>query len=387
MKNNWIRTTLPIAAVFAVRMLGLFMLIPVLTLYAQNLTNADPQSIGVALGIYGLTQGLFQIPFGLLSDRFGRKPLLIIGLGLFILGSILGAFSRTIETLIIARLLQGAGAIGSVLIALLADLTPDADRTKAMALIGASIGMTFLIAVVISPSLTHTFGLSGLFHIMVILGCIGLFLVYRVIPTPNLASSHKAVAPTSVLFIEVIKNTALLRLNASIFFQHAILTATFYVIPHTLQRFIQEGALHQTWHFYLPVMLGAFILMIPIMRFAEKHKQVKICVMLTIALSGIAQALLAYHMQQWILFIGLMLIYFIAFNFLEATLPSLISRLAPPHAKGTAMGIYSSCQFLGLFCGGVFAGILAAHCSESSILAFNALITLLWLGLVRGIGH
>ena len=231
MKNSWLNSVIPIAALFSFRMLGLFMLIPVFTVYANHLTAATPMLMGIALGSYGLSQGLLQIPFGMLSDRFGRKPIITIGLLLFACGSLLGAFSTSIYSMIIARTLQGTGAIGSVLIALLADLTPDEQRTKAMAVIGVSIGLSFSLAMVLSPAITHYFGLSGIFYLTSFLALLGLVLLHAVIPTPKKEPFHIDSEANPALFKEVLYNRHLQRLNLGIFCQHFILTATFFPSP------------------------------------------------------------------------------------------------------------------------------------------------------------
>lgn len=378
MKYSWSKTVFPIAAIFSFRMLGLFLLIPVFTLYAMNLKGATPTLMGLALGSYGLTQGLCQIPFGMLSDRFGRKPMITIGLILFACGSLLGALTDSISGMILARTLQGTGAIGSVLIALLADLTPDEQRTKAMAVIGMTIGTSFSLAMVLSPAITHRFGLSGIFYLTAFLSILGILLLNIVIPNPLKERFHSDSETNPALFRSVMSNFNLQRLNLGIFCQHFILTATFFSIPMILRDQVIQGHLTQQWHFYLPLMICAFILMIPFIIVAEKKKMMRGIFLIAVFITAFTQGLLAIYSHYWSVLCLLMLCYFIAFNFLEASLPSLISKQASPNNKGTAMGIYSTCQFLGIFAGGTIAGILYQIQGSQIIFITNAVIALLW---------
>lgn len=378
MKYSWTKTVVPIATLFSFRMLGLFLLIPVFSIYAQHLHHATPTLIGLALGIYGLAQGLLQIPFGLLSDKLGRKPMITAGLILFAVGSFWGAITESIYGMIIARTLQGTGAIGSVLIALLADLTADEERTKAMAVVGMSIGISFSLAMVISPALTHHFGLAGIFYLTTVLATLGIIILHLIIPTPVKERFHVDSEPNPALFKKVILNTQLQRLNLGIFCQHFILTATFFAIPFILNKEVQQGHLSQQWHFYLPLMIVSFICMIPFIILAEKKKIMKKVFSTSVLIMTLSQLILAYFYQYWLILCTLMLLYFIAFNILEAALPSLISKQAHPSSKGTAMGVYSTSQFLGLFAGGALAGLMYQWNSSQSIFLMNALIGSLW---------
>jgi MFS family permease len=360
-------------------MLGLFMLIPVFTVYATQLTSATPTLIGIALGSYGLSQGLLQIPFGMLSDRFGRKPIITLGLILFVCGSLLGAFSTSIYSMIIARILQGTGAIGSVLIALLADLTPDEQRTKAMAVIGVTIGMSFSLAMILSPAITHYFGLAGIFYLTAFLATFGLILLHGVIPNPKKEPFHLDSEANPVLFLQVLGNAHLQRLNLGIFCQHFILTATFFAIPILLQQQMKAGHLAQQWHFYLPLMVLSFLVMVPFLTLAEKKRKIKPVFLVSVIVTCICQFILAFTYQQWWAICSLMFVYFVVFNILEASLPSLVSRQASAESKGTAMGIYSSSQFLGIFAGGALAGVLYQFAGSQGIFFINGAISLLWL--------
>ncbi|OCH97289.1 MFS transporter [Legionella jamestowniensis] len=378
MKHSWLKAVFPIAAIFSFRMLGLFMLIPVFTVFAGKLEGATPTLIGFALGSYGLSQGLLQMPFGMLSDRFGRKPILTIGLIIFACGSLIGALSHSIYTMIVARVLQGTGAIGSVLIALMADLTPDEYRTRAMAVIGMTIGLSFSLAMVVSPAITHHFGLAGIFYLTTFLALIGLYLLHVVIPTPRKESFHVDSEANPSLLKLVLSNPHLQRLNIGIFFQHYILTSTFFVIPLLLQQQIEQQHLAQQWHFYLPLMFFSFIFMIPFILLAEKKRKMKLVFTSSVFAVSLMQLFLAFMNHQWLILWILMFIYFIAFNILEATLPSLISKQSDPMSKGTAMGVYSSSQFLGIFAGGALAGILYQLGGSMVIFMVNAFLGGLW---------
>ncbi len=355
------------------------MLIPVFTIFATELRGATPALIGFALGSYGLSQGILQMPFGMLSDRFGRKPVLTVGLLIFACGSLLGALSHSIYMMILARTLQGTGAIGSVLIALLADLTPDEQRTKAMAVIGMTIGLSFGLAIVISPALTNSFGLASIFYLTTFLALFGLLLLHTLIPTPKKERFHLDSEASPTLFKAVIQNKHLGRLNAGIFLQHFILTATFFVIPMLLQQQVKLGNLTQQWYFYLPLMLLSFVFMIPFIILAEKKRQMKAVFFISVLLTSLSQWVLAIESQNWLIFCVLMFFYFVAFNILEATLPSLVSKQAPLTSKGTAMGVYSSCQFLGIFAGGSTAGLLYQFAGSTGIFICNGIVSLLWL--------
>ena len=381
MKSPWLTSVLPISALFSFRMLGLFMLIPIFTVYANQLTHATPTTIGIALGSYGLSQGLLQIPFGILSDRFGRKPIITVGLILFALGSLVGALSTSIVGMITARTLQGMGAIGSVLIALLADLTSDEQRTKAMAVIGATIGLSFSLAMVLSPALAESFGLSGIFYFTTLLALLGLLLLHTIIPTPDKLPFVLDIKNRRTQLQSVLQNAHLQRLNASIFFQHAILTATFFVIPMLLKRHVIEGHLSEQWHFYLPIMMASFLTMVPFIILAEKRQQMKSIFIGAVVITSICQWILAFAPPTFLVLCGLMFAYFVAFNILEASLPSLVSKQANIHHKGTAMGVYSSSQFLGIFVGGTFAGIVYQHIGSEGVFITNGVLSLLWLGI------
>ena len=362
MANNEATGMLPVekraagslAGIFALRMLGLFMLLPVLALYAESFEGATPMLMGVALGIYGLTQAMFQIPFGMLSDRIGRKKVIAIGLLIFAAGSVVAAQATTIEGIIIGRALQGAGAIAAAAMALLADLTREEQRTKAMATFGMSIGVSFMMAIIIGPILNGWIGVSGIFWLTGALALLGIIVLFKVVPTPVHSHMHHDAETDPAQFGDVLKDGQLLRLDFGIFALHLILTAMFVVIPIGLRDAGLVAGDH--WMVYLGVMLVSVAIMVPMIIVAEKKGKMKEMFSLAIVLVAFAQFGLWQLSDSLWGVILMMVLFFGGFNLLEATLPSLISKMAPADKKGTAMGVYSSSQFFGAFVGGVLGG-------------------------------
>jgi MFS family permease len=373
--DNWLKSSIAIALIFICRMQGLFLLIPVFSVMALNLADATPFLVGLAMGVYGLSQAMMQIPFGYLSDKFGRKSLIIIGLLLFIIGSILGIFANNIWWIIVARFIQGLGAVGGVLIALLSDITPENKRTQAMAVVGASIGLSFMLAMLIAPILTKVDGLATLFSVMAGLGIIGIVILILCLPKkpPQLLQHNVKLS---------VSKSKLWPLNAGIFFQHLILTANFFVLPIVLKNFIKLDYISNMWSFYVPNILIAFILVFPIIRIAEKNNNNKFYFNFFVVVATISQGLLAFVFNNYYIFLLISGVYFIAFNYLEATLPSMISKLAPPDQKGAAMGVYSTSQFLGIFLGGLLAGSVYHLTSIPGVFLCNSAIGMLWVLLI-----
>lgn len=367
-----------LASLYALRMLGLFMVLPVMSIAGQHLQGASVGLLGLAMGVYGLTQALLQIPAGTLSDRIGRKPVIIGGLVVFALGSVVAAMADTVWGVIIGRALQGAGAIASTIMALLTDLTREAHRMKAMATVGVSIGMSFSVALILGPWLVALGGLSMVFSVTAVLALLGILVVVFIIPSPERQTHGEPIA----LWPEIVrqaKNHQLWPLNTGIFLLHALMVAVFVIIPKKLT-ILGVGAQEHSW-IYLPVLASAFVLMVPFIVIAEKKRQMKSVVVggaLVIVLS-LGWMLMASALWHWI---GAMLLYFWGFNLMEASLPSWLSKVAPKTAKGSAMGIYSSMQFMGAFAGGALGGWLYGHFGSTVLFALFGALVLLWAGYV-----
>jgi MFS family permease len=378
MQSQDFRATASLAAVFSVRLLGLFMIYPVFAGYAGNLTGATPYLIGEALGIYGLTQGLLQIPFGLLSDRFGRKLMIVVGLLLFAFGSAIAAMSTSIGGVIVGRALQGAGAVGSVILALVADLTSEENRTKAMALIGISIGASFMVALVAGPIAANFIGVGGIFWLMVALALVGIAITEFVVPSPRRVSVHRDAEAVPALIGSVLRNGELLRLDFGIFALHAMLTACFLVVPGMLRATLGVSTSND-WMVYLPVLVVSVAAMVPAIVVAEKYRRMKGVFVGAVAVLVISQVMLYLSAGNLYALVAALIVFFSAFNVMEASLPSLITKTAPPDAKGTAMGIYSSAQFLGIFAGGIVGGWVHFKGGDGGVFVLTAALALLWL--------
>jgi MFS family permease len=377
------RASVGLAGIYGLRMLGLFIILPIFALYAEQLPGGESHFlIGIALGAYGLTQAILQIPAGWLSDRYGRKPVIYAGLVLFALGSFIAASADSIYGIIFGRVIQGAGAINAAVMALTADLTREEHRTKAMAMIGMTIGVTFSISLVLSPVLYKLIGVPGMFTLIGALALLAMAVVAFVIPRPTITRFHSDTEASSSKLGEVLRNPDLLRLDFGIFSLHAILMSVFMQVPFILRADGLEAAQH--WHVYLPVMLIAFGLMVPPIIIAEKKAKMKQVFTGAIALAALAQlSLLLLHNSVWGVAFAL-LVFFTSFNVLEATLPSLISKIAPLDAKGTAMGVYSSVQFLGAFFGAAAGGFLMQHYGGNAVFGFAIVLLLLWLAVASG---
>lgn len=367
-----------LAAIMSIRMLGLFMILPVFSVYATKMPGATATLVGVALGIYGLTQALLQMPFGALSDRLGRKPIIAAGLLLLLAGSLIAANAHSIFTLIMGRALQGAGAVGSTVLALLADLTRDESRSKAMAFMGLSIGFAFTLAMILGPLINGWFQLSGIFYATALLACAGIVLLFATVKNPPKPIGHQNNISFAQRLKIAVKNPALLRLNVGIFSLHAILTAMFLAIPLILFHTMKLSEWEQVG-LYLGVLIIAFIAAVPMIIIAEKKRKMKPVFISAIATILVVQCTL-FSVTHHIWLTGLLLlIFFTAFTLLEATLPSLVSKIAPIRHKGAAMGIYSSSQFFGIFVGGALGGIILAHFHTTGVFIFCAILALIWL--------
>jgi len=375
MSSDEKRAGVSLAAVFALRMLGLFLILPVFAIYAKELPSGnDVALVGIALGAYGLTQACLQIAYGAASDRFGRKPVIVFGLIVFVIGSFVAAFAGDIYIVIAGRVLQGAGAISAAVTALAADLTREQHLTKVMAMIGSSIGLVFAISMVGAPLLFVSIGMPGIFALTGILALLAIFVVIRVVPAAPAVPRQ----PTWQSFVEVLAHRQLLRLNFGVFALHLMLTAMWVLLPAEL---ISTGGLPvaEHWKVYLPALLLSFVIMVPAIIIAERFSRMKLIFNAAIVLLLLVQfgfglfSAGLYGLAFWLT------LFFVAFNILEATQPSLISRIAPPHAKGAALGVYNTTQALGLFLGGVFGGVLAKYAGPGAVWAGGAALALVWL--------
>jgi MFS family permease len=376
-----LRASFGLAGIFGLRMLGMFIILPVFALYAAKLPGGSSHTmVGIALGAYGLTQACLQVPFGWLSDRWGRKRTIYLGLVIFALGSFIAALAHDVPMVILGRIIQGAGAISAAVIALAADLTRDDQRTKAMAIIGMTIGGTFALSMAAGPVLDHIMGVPGIFALTGFLAIAALLVVRLIVPDPLQAAAHKPPVQQASLK-SVLRDTQLLRLNYGIFALHGILMALFVVVPFALQAYLPSGS---HWRVYLPVMLGAIVLMLPAMLLAERRGlQKPVFVGAVTVLIGALALLMFSDRGLPALVVGL-LVFFAAFNLLEATLPSMISKRAPAGAKGTAIGVYSSVQFIGTFVGAASGGWLSQHYGTPAVFGFCSTLAIVWLLLAFG---
>ncbi|MGH8434122.1 MAG: MFS transporter [Pseudomonas sp.] len=378
MSGSETRAASGLALVFAFRMLGMFMVLPVLATYGMDLAGATPALIGLAIGAYGLTQAFLQIPFGVISDRIGRRPVIYVGLLIFAAGSVLAANADSIWGVIAGRVLQGAGAISAAVMALLSDLTREQHRTKAMATIGMSIGLSFAVAMVVGPLLTRSFGLSGLFLATAGMALLGIAIVAWLVPRSGGPLHHRESEVAREALGATLRHPDLLRLDLGIFVLHAILMASFVALPLAL---VREAGLpkEQHWWVYLTALLVSFFAMIPFIIYGEKKRQMKR------VLLGAVAVLLLCELFFWqfghslrALVLGTV-VFFTAFNLLEASLPSLISKVSPAGGKGTAMGVYSTSQFLGAALGGILGGWLFQHGGLGIVFLGCAALCALWL--------
>ncbi|MBP5123002.1 MFS transporter [Pseudomonas protegens] len=378
MSGSETRAASGLALVFAFRMLGMFMVLPVLATYGMDLAGATPTLIGLAIGAYGLTQAVFQIPFGIISDRIGRRPVIYMGLIVFALGSVLAANADSIWGVIAGRILQGAGAISAAVMALLSDLTREQHRTKAMAMIGMTIGLSFAVAMVVGPLLTRSFGLSGLFLATGAMALVGILIIAFMVPRSTGPLQHRESGVARQALIPTLKHPDLLRLDLGIFVLHAMLMSSFVALPLAL---VEKAGLpkEQHWWVYLTALLISFFAMIPFIIYGEKKRKMKR------VLLGAVSTLLLTELFFWefgdslrALVIGTV-VFFTAFNLLEASLPSLISKVSPAGGKGTAMGVYSTSQFLGSALGGILGGWLFQHGGLSAVFLGCAVLAALWL--------
>ncbi|WP_273968716.1 MFS transporter [Cedecea neteri] len=372
-----LRATWGLGTVFSLRMLGMFMVLPVLTTWGMALQGASEALIGLAIGIYGLAQAVFQIPFGLLSDRIGRKPLIVGGLAIFVLGSVIAALSDSIWGVILGRALQGSGAIAAAVMALLSDLTREQNRTKAMAFIGVSFGVTFAIAMVLGPIITQALGLQALFWMIAVLATCGILITIWLVPNSKTHVLNRESGMVKGCFRKVMMEPKLLKLNFGIMCLHIMLMSTFVALPGQLEQAGFPAAQH--WKVYLCTMLISFVSVVPFIIYAEVKRRMKHVFVGCVAVLLIAEIVLwGAGPHFWDLVIGVQL-FFLAFNLMEAILPSLISKESPAGYKGTAMGIYSTSQFIGVAIGGSLGGWLNGLFDSQTVFLAGAVLAMVWL--------
>lgn len=372
-----VRASVSLASIFGLRMLGLFLILPVFAVHATSLPGGNNAIlVGLAMGMYGLTQAIGQIPFGIASDKYGRKRIIIIGLLLFIAGSLLAAIDTHVVWVIIGRAVQGAGAVSAAVTALIADSTRDEHRTKAMALVGASIGFSYAASLVIAPVLYAAVGMRGMFLLVAVLAAAAIAVVLFVVPQAPPRPPERA------SLRDVLRDGELMRMNVGVFALHAIQMSMFVVLPNVL---VSAGSMSidQHWKIYLPVVLASFVLMLPPIFLGEKrgrmkHVFVTAIVLLLIVEVGLRAAVVQPQLSFGLL-VMLLLAFFVAFNILEASQPSLVSRLAPAGARGAALGVYNTMQAIGLFAGGAGGGLLAQHFGAPAVFTAGCLVTVAWL--------
>jgi len=376
-----LRASIGLSGIFGLRLLGMFVILPVFAIYAEQLPGGnDLMLVGLAIGAYGLTQALLQIPFGWWSDRYGRKPVIYIGLVIFAVGSFVAALAPNIYIVILGRMLQGAGAISAAVIAMTADLTREDQRAKAMAMIGSTIGVAFALSLVVSPWLDRIIGVPGIFALTGVLALGAILVMWRAIPD----APQVPPVPGRALkdFWHVLMDPQLARLNWGIFALHAVLMALFIVVPFGLRDAGLPVSSH--WQVYLPVMLGSFVLMMPSVLQAGNPVLLRRWFIVSIAVLLVAHLALPWlDGSIWLLSLFL-LAFFAPFNALEAMLPTLATRLAPAHAKGTAIGLYSTIQFFGTFLGAAAGGILYKNWGAVAVIVFDAVLLAIWLILAFG---
>lgn len=374
------RAAWSLSLIYVVRMVGLFIVLPVFSLFGDHYDHSTPFLVGLAIGIYGLLQACFQVPFGMLSDRIGRKNVITLGLGLLVLGSVIAATADSIYGVIVGRALQGAGAISAALMALAADLTRDEQRTKVMASLGASIGFAFVLALIMGPALIGWFSIDGLFWLTAATALVAIVLLHATVPNPDRCQYSADTGANVETMKRLLRNTQLLRLDGSIFMLHLLITAVFFAVPLGLR---DAGlAADRQWLIYLPAVILSVGVMVPLIIHGEK-RAMRGVLLFCIGGMGLTQLVFASPgylslSNNIVLFFVGVTAFFSFLNTLEALLPSLVSRLAPAAAKGSAMGIYSSSQFLGAFVGGAGAGWLYGVVGASGLYTVMGLLCALW---------
>ena len=376
------KASLSLAAVFGMRMLGLFMILPVFAIYGVQLDGYSPIWMGLAIGAYGFTQAVLQIPMGILSDRIGRKKVIIGGLVVFCIGSVVAAMAESVYGVVFGRALQGMGAIASATLALAADLSREEQRPKVMATIGMFIGLSFAVAMVLGPVLAKSYGLSGLFYFTAIMALVGVAIIVFIVPNSvNTAPKGDLVAAPKRLK-SLIKHPQLLRLNIGVFILHLSLTAMFVSLPILLTKV--GFAVDDHWTLYLPALLISFAIMVPFMIWAIKKNKQKLVFCGAILLMVLSLLALWQKHDNFYFMAMMVILFFVAFNYLEASMPSTLSQIAPAGDKGSAMGVFSSSQFFGAFIGGLLGGVVQTYFDVATVFLFSASLLLVWYTFALG---
>ncbi len=378
-----VRAALALAIVYVLRMLGLFMVMPVLAVAAMDYPDYSPLLVGLAVGGYGLTQAALQIPMGMMSDRWGRKPVILLGLTVFAIGSFIAAQADTMAWLIVGRILQGAGAIAGAIMALATDVSRESQRAKVLAIIGIAIGFSFYLAVLLGPMIAESWGVAGIFAITGMLAVACMPLIVWVVPTGTLLSSGDTL-PQKGQVRRLIASSQLWRLNVSVMLLHMMITLLFVQLPVTLLHF--DMTLDSHWTLYLPV-LGASVVGLIIMMGAARGKTPKSLLLISVLMMAVAFGMMSAQDHAWWVVVVAIILFFTGFNYLEANFPALVSSIAPAGEKGTAMGIYASFQFFGAFLGGVLSGVVTDIWTPETAYLVGAVAAVLWLLVVSGINE
>lgn len=374
------RSSIALASLFATRMLGLFLLTPIFAVAAGTLVGGnDPVRVGLALGAYGLTQAVMQIPLGMASDRYGRRPVIVFGMLLFVLGGVICALSTNVDWVTVGRVIQGLGAVSAAITAWLADATRPEVRTRAMAMVGGSIGISFALSLVLSPMIVGGFGLSGLFWAISLLGFVSLLIAMFIVPDVPRSEADIVQATAH----DVLSHRDLLRLNFGVFCLHFILMALFMVAPGLLGQ-LGDYDSSSLWQVYLPVILASFIFMVPLVFYTEKKKSYKASLEWAVLGMAVVLGVLPWLYGSFYLVVAAFVGFFVCFNILEALQPSLVSRVAPPAYKGLALGFYNTAQSLGVFAGGFLGGVLVRLGGSSMVFWVSAMLAVVWLYTARG---
>lgn len=387
MANNGLSKTekkvaFSLASVFGLRMMGLFMIMPVFALYGQHLEGFSPLWVGIAIGAYGLTQAVLQIPMGILSDKYGRKPIILIGLLMFAIGSVVAAMADSIYGVVLGRAMQGMGAIAAAVLALAADLTRDEQRTKVMAIIGMCIGFSFALSLLVGPIVAQHLGLSGLFAMTAGLALLGMVIVQLLVPNPISQAPKGDTVAAPAKLKAMLKDPQLFRLDAGIFILHLVLTAVFVALPLDL---VDAGLVKEKhWMLYFPAFIGAFFLMVPLIIIGVKKKNTKATFQIALLIMMAALASMALFANSLMVLSAAIVLFFTGFNYLEASLPSLIAKFCPVGDKGSAMGVYSTSQFLGAFFGGLLGGGAYQLVGAAGVFAVALGLMFVWLLLTLG---